>query len=403
MDTKSINDNIDFQTTFSNVSKKNHIFNSKNIKTSNDNIYDSTNNHFKTITQKRAVSDEKRADIFYCDQCDYKTDKKFNYLRHISSSKHKKKISGNNMVCKNISDNNLCCVQCGKTYETRSGLWKHLKKNRHSSNTDSYNMNINQTETHYTNTNNNYKHTTTYENGINSGHTEFDYSSKLQISSLDNEDKHNVYNIINTLILENRELHETLISQNENLSREKRELQNKVIELANQPRTIINQQNNTINILNYLKNECKDAMNLSEFIDSLHITFDDLLHLKEHGISSSIKKTVIQQLQDLDAKKRPIHCSDKKRKKFFVKEDDSWIRDEENKEIQKALRYVSMKQIEALQYWKQSNPNWLDDDNKLLNVNAITCEISKIYDTKEKKKIINNLSNLGIDNLQISI
>ena len=58
MDTKSINDNIDFQTTFSNVSKKNHIFNSKNIKTSNDNIYDSTNNHFKTITQKRAVSDE---------------------------------------------------------------------------------------------------------------------------------------------------------------------------------------------------------------------------------------------------------------------------------------------------------------------------------------------------------
>lgn len=401
--TKKIN-----QTTFSNVSKKNDIFyNDTNITIYGNNP--SYNNHQnETITEKRAIFGQKRADIFSCDWCAYKTDKKYNYIRHVRSDKHKKKFSGKKPDCKSKNNNEFICIQCGKKYESRSGLWKHIKKTHDSHDENMFNTSQNQT---YYNDNKNQNinggrvghNVVNGQKNQNTGILDMNNGDRLKISSLGQEDKHNVYNIINTLILENRELHETLIAQNENLSRENIQLQNRMIEIANQPRTIINQQNNTINILNYLKNECKDAMNLSEFIDTLHITFDDLLHLKEHGISNSIKKTFIQQLQDLDAKRRPIHCSDKKRKKFFVKEDDDWKRDEENKEIQKALRYVSMKQIETLQCWKQSNPNWLDDDNKLLNVNAITCEISKIYDSKENKKIINNLSQLGVGGLQLSL
>jgi uncharacterized protein YqfB (UPF0267 family) len=203
--------------------------------------------------------------------------------------------------------------------------------------------------------------------------------------------------LIVTESLEITELFMNMLEQNKILMDELKAI-------IREPKIINNTTNNIqYNIINYLNSECKHAMNLTDFIDTLHISYDDLLHLKKVGISNSIRETFIKQLCDLEPSMRPIYCSDKKRKKFFVKEDNNWKRDSDNKEIQKGLRYVSLKQIETLQIWKQSNPEWLDDDNDLLNVNAITCEISKIYDNKEKKKIINYLSQFDMDALQLEL
>lgn len=182
------------------------------------------------------------------------------------------------------------------------------------------------------------------------------------------------------------------------LIKENKELQCQVVELAKEPKTITNigTQNN-FNIVHYLNTDCKDAMNLTDFIRQFQISYHDLLQLKEKGVLHTFKHTFVKHLQDMELTKRPIHCSDKKRKKFYVKDYDIWSKDEEHKKIKGAIKNMTNEQCRTLQKWKKINPDWLDNESKQEDVNEITKKICSVYDTKERNKLINELSVLTLD------
>jgi hypothetical protein len=129
--------------------------------------------------------------------------------------------------------------------------------------------------------------------------------------------------------------------------------------------------NNTINNnqrfnLNFFLNEkCKDALNISEFIDSLKITLTDLEHVGEVGFVNGISQILVNGLKELDVCKRPIHCSDSKREVMHVKENNVWEKEDETKpKIIQAIRKIADKNIKTIPEWKQENPDCRDSQSK---------------------------------------
>lgn len=188
-------------------------------------------------------------------------------------------------------------------------------------------------------------------------------------------------NICNIIVQENRELH------------------NEIKNIANKPTTIVNKN---INIIQFLNTDCKDAINMSEFIQQVEVTFDDLMHIYDNGYLEGIKNTLIRNLIHLEETKRPIHCTDHKRKQFYIKEHDIWEKDQRNKKIDNVIRNFNSKQLSALYDWKNNNNDWNIDEKKQNQILEITKECTKLYaenGEKLKNKIINELSlNTFIEN-----
>ena len=126
-----------------------------------------------------------------------------------------------------------------------------------------------------------------------------------------------------------------------------------------------NNNNNTISINFFLNETCKNAMNLTDFIDQLQVSLEDLSYSKDNGFVKGVTNIFAKQLQDLKPTERPIHCSDKKRLQFYVKDDDKWFKDAGNEKIDKTIHNIKMKQTCKLSEWEQLHPNY-QNDPKLL-------------------------------------
>lgn len=154
-----------------------------------------------------------------------------------------------------------------------------------------------------------------------------------------------------------------LVETNENnqkLCEDNHKLCEKIISLENQPitqNTIINQE---FNINLYLNVEYKDAMNITEFIDQLHLTVDDLLYSKEHGYIKGITNIFTKKLEDIDPSERPIHsiAEDKKQIHFYIKDGPEWECDTQGIKINHTINSVAEKQISAIKEWELAHPLW---------------------------------------------
>ena len=120
----------------------------------------------------------------------------------------------------------------------------------------------------------------------------------------------------------------------------------------------------TINV--FLNEKCKDAMNLTNFIQNIQISLDDLMYTKNNGYVKVLTNIFAKQLSDMKSEERPIHCSDKKRMLFYVKENNIWDKDESQKKIDKTIHDIKMQQIKKLSDWEKLNPNYMQNE-KLLN------------------------------------
>ena len=120
----------------------------------------------------------------------------------------------------------------------------------------------------------------------------------------------------------------------------------------------------TINV--FLNEQCKNAMNLTDFVENVKVSLDDLQYTRVHGYVKGISNIFAKNLQDLDPTERPIHCSDKKRLQFYIKEENKWEKDMNNEKIDKTIESVTVKQIKQLKEWEKDHPNYLTND-KLLN------------------------------------
>ena len=183
----------------------------------------------------------------------------------------------------------------------------------------------------------------------------------------------------------NFEPHETILRNK--FDHEKESLKQEVVELRNMMKNIIhiqNQQtqnftdaikqvipkigntyNNKMSINIYLNEKCKDAMNLTDFVENVKVSIEDLLYTKNHGFIKGISNIFVKQLQDMEPTQRPIHCSDKKRLQFYVKDDNKWEKDNVHKKIDKTIDEISFKQIKLLKQWENKHPNYLEDDELL--------------------------------------
>ena len=177
--------------------------------------------------------------------------------------------------------------------------------------------------------------------------------------------------------------------------------QNKTIELLKEtidtnkkmmPK-IGNNNNNTISINFFLNEQCKNAMNLTDFIQNLKISLEDLQYSKTNGFVEGVTNIFAKQLRDLKPTERPIHCSDKKRLKFYVKDNDQWKKDDNNEKIDKTIYSIKMKQTSKLTEWEKLHPNYTNDPKLLNEWQQILNSMTEGYDgEKAKEKLKRNMA-----------
>jgi hypothetical protein len=161
-----------------------------------------------------------------------------------------------------------------------------------------------------------------------------------------------------------------------------------------------NNNNNSFNLNVFLNEQCKDALNISDFIDSLKITLEDLLFSKTNGISRGITDVMIKGLKELDIHKRPIHCTDIKRDIMYIKDEDKWLKDDSNEMMKNTIVKIADKERTALQQWAIDNPDWMDTERKQLEYLTMMrsiCEPIENYNNYEKKILKNIGKEIMID------
>ncbi len=150
------------------------------------------------------------------------------------------------------------------------------------------------------------------------------------------------------------------------------EIQNKTIELLKEsiqtnndmiPK-IGNNNNNTISINVFLNENCKDAMNLTDFVQNIKVSLEDINFTTQNGFTKGITNIVTKQLEDLSPTERPMHCSNNEKLQFYVKDENKWEKDDDDQKFDNIISKMRLKQIQALGGWEKMHPNWKDDPEK---------------------------------------
>jgi len=159
-----------------------------------------------------------------------------------------------------------------------------------------------------------------------------------------------------------------LVKNNTELQKQNQDFQKQVLEICkNNNTTITNSNNNnkTFNLQVFLNEECKDAMNMSDFIDSIEIKISDLVNIGKLGYVEGVSNIIMKQLNDTDMNKRPVHCSDAKRETLYVKEENKWEKEtQDTKQMLTAVRGVNKKNYQMLHNWKEKDPKCMDSKSK---------------------------------------
>ena len=255
----------------------------------------------------------KVANKFKCIGCHYICSKKSDYNKHLSTKKHIKGIIGNEETNKLSVD--YKCKKCNKLYKTNSGLWKHLKNCMQN--------------------------------------TDINVSTNV-IQQLINENK-DFKNIIVELVKSNTEIQKQMVDVCQKITPNNTTIIN----------TNSNNHNKTFNLQFFLNEECKDALNMSDFINSIELKLSDLENMGKLGYVEGMSNIIIKQLNNTELNKRPVHCSDAKRETLYVKDEDKWEKEgPENKKMIKAVRGVDKKNYQMLNAWKTTYPKCLDSKSK---------------------------------------
>ena len=155
-----------------------------------------------------------------------------------------------------------------------------------------------------------------------------------------------------------------------------------------------NNINNKINLNVFLNETCKDALNIKDFMNSLHITIDDLELTREKGLIESVNNQIINSLRNMEIEKRPIHCSDQKRKIMHIKDNNEWQRDNNCEKLKSTIDNIAAKQLSHFNVWEKENPEFMDSTNGqesyMQLVSNITKDVSN--DDKGQQKILSSIA-----------
>ena len=167
--------------------------------------------------------------------------------------------------------------------------------------------------------------------------------------------------------------------------------------LRNEIKKIKVTTNNNININVFLNEHCKHAMNLTDFVNNINLTIEDLEYSGRHGYVEGVSQILLKNLTDIDPLERPLHCCDTKRLKFYVKDNNSWDRDSNNEKLDRSIDNIGLKQHAILKEWEKNNPNYEKNKEKLDEFFSIVRSLMGGVDKSEviqnKNKIMKNVSN----------
>lgn len=290
---------------------------------------------------------------FYCRVCNFTTHKRYNYDRHCKTNKHIKRVQEDEEIAL-LGENN--CVE-NKTKER----------------TEPYQC---------------------IENGYTAS-TEANSSivSREEVNEKNELKEQN--NILKSQLTEMKSLVYRMLNSN-------REIQERISIMAKEPKVLHYQDNRQFNVVNYLNTECRDALNLSDFIDQMEYSITDLLRIPNEGWVVNVQNTFIEQLKAMDHKKRPIHCSDKKRRQFYVKEENIWNKDTDNQYIENALTKVQTRQCKTYLEWRNDYRDQIEHSDQkhdlAMQINVEVCKPSCAGGDKLKHKVLQSMTDLHIRN-----
>jgi hypothetical protein len=264
---------------------------------------------------------------FICNKCNYKCIKKSDYNKHLLTAKHK---MFDNAV-KNVAKVTKACIcDCGKEYKHNQSYYRHKKMCSFVVSTESQSQS----------------------------------QSMIDIISQNKE-------LMNLLIIQNQEHREETSKHREETSK----LQNTILEMA--PKIGNNNNttnNNQFNLQVFLNEDCKEALNFSEFIEKIQISFDDLENQAENGYVKGISKLFIENLQKLGINKRPIHCTDKKRKTLYIKENDEWDKEGSLDSLKNGIQEVTRRTYCELMKSKAENEEEYRDADSEFSCKCLTIQ-----------------------------
>ena len=284
----------------------------------------------------------KNIKYFTCELCDFKCNKKGDYTRHLNTRKHVAATNGNNFYIKKTSH---VCNVCNKIYLDRSGLWRHKK------------------------------HCGLQETKSGSTIIENDKSVHAPLDkSIDKE-------VLINMLLKNQDVIEKMV-----------EMMPKVGN-TNSHNTNIHNTNN-FNIQMFLNEKCKNAMNITDFIDSLPVTAETFDNTIENGLTKSITTMITNGLNNMDVLERPIHCTDVNRKTLYVKDNDTWEKDNEMKRLLDGIKDLSIKQRINISKWHDANEGWETNSNLQTRLSTLVFHTMEDIENNDKEmgKIIRAVS-----------
>ena len=295
----------------------------------------------------------KNANNYLCEKCNFSCSKKSNYILHLNTRKHKNRTESNILEQKNAKKcQNIFECNCGKTYTARNSYWYHKR------------------------TCSVYQGNGLIENPSSLNKLE----SPEKVSNIDKE-------LLIKILLKNQDVMEKMIEMIPNIG-------NTNISNNNNSHNTNSHNTNNFNIQMFLNEKCKNAMNLTDFIDSLPVTAETFDNTIENGLTKSITTMITNGLNNMDVLERPIHCTDVNRKTLYVKDNDTWEKDNEMKRLLDGIKDLSIKQRINISKWHDANEGWETNSNLQTRLSTLVFHTMEDIENNDKEmgKIIRAVS-----------
>ena len=299
---------------------------------------------------------EKMPNSFVCEKCDFSCDKLSNWNTHLLTSKHQS-IQNHTKIIQKTAKIYEC--SCGKSYCYSSNFYTHRKK----------------------------------------------------CTFVDAKQDDNVLiTLVSEVVKSNNEIQKQNIElqkQTNEIQKQNQEMQKQILDICkngiinnNTTNSTVNSHNKTFNLQVFLNEDCKDAMNINEFIESINFQLADLEHMGHVGYVEGISNIIIKNLKGLDVTKRPVHCTDQKRETIYIKNEGVWIKeDEDNKNVRKLIKRVAFRNSKCIRLFKEKHPDCVTSESKHSDsYNKIVLEAmgggSKCNDYDSENKIIKKIAKM---------
>jgi hypothetical protein len=268
------------------------------------------------------VKSPKQPTQYQCELCNLVTCSFKDYTKHLHTSKHKKNAGLNDFIPK--IPEQFICNNCNKCYKARNSLWYHQQKCQ--------------------------------------------TTSQPIITDASNND-----------FVFDKEFVMTILKQNADIIKENSELKNMMMDTQTQMMEVIkngthnttntntntNSHNKTFNLQFFLNETCKDAMNITDFVNSIQLQLTDLMNMGDVGYVNGMSNIIIKNLNDLEVHERPVHCTDVKREVLYVKDEDKWNKETEgNPKIRCAIKRIAQKNSKQLFEFKHQYPDCVKSHSK---------------------------------------